>query len=126
MNKYIHLGVAQAKHDPKESEWYKENNFNQDFVRSLEEGDFIICGTSGCRPFMMNQFGLYQFYYESLGIKENPFEGIATCCFVFGKCCFEERLVRRWSCCKKEITGTFHDLSLQHGCFEVDILRKKN
>lgn len=118
---YYHPGYIESKHEKTNVEWYKKNKCDLQFCINLENGDFIPCGGSGGST-LRHRNG--KIVAESASHDTEIYGKKFTCCFVTGKGdCFKKIKVRRWSCCKKELTGSLGDMATIKGCTKIEAIK---
>jgi len=116
-HKCDHSGYIESCHERKNASYYRKlksrskcgtylPTYSRGFCDRLEEGSFIPCGTSGCLAYRECFDDGIPNYRTVVQIPVNHL----TCGYVFGKLCYEQKLVRRWSCCKMTIIGTMADM----------------
>ena len=105
----FHPGFVESCHEPRpHGWWYLKQGHPPNYCDAIEKGGYIVCGTSGSQPWCV----------DSNGEINNRTERVKPpcCCFVTGRDCAGELLKRRWTCCRKEFTGTFYDCLKVQGC----------
>jgi hypothetical protein len=105
----FHPGYVESCHEPRsDSRWYRKEGYPPHYCDALENGGYTVCGNSGSRPWCIDSRGI-------LDTRADKIE-LPCCCFVTGSECTEKVLKRRWTCCRKEFTGTFFDCLIVSGC----------
>lgn len=111
-NTYYHSGYIESSHKKNKS---YSSTFKNDFSKNAQKKEyydtlikfvnkeFVPCGNSGGEIWVMNG-------KKELRLVKLKDSNIITCTYCTGKCCDDEKIVRRWSCCKNGITGTLDDM----------------
>lgn len=121
INKYkmrFHPGHIESCHNKIDNSWYLENHYDHKFCSNLENGYFIACGNTSNN--------LYGSYENKLCLTNKYLsDDKTTCCFVYGKLCWDEKLRRKWTCCNNQTEGTIFDLINIVGCEDSQINDEK-
>jgi hypothetical protein len=117
----MHSLYIKSCHDPKPKiDWFYSNKYDSEFCENLKNGGFIPCGNSGDIVWITEYDKTLCSTFDTDIISMN--NKLKCCCFTSGKNCWENKLMRRWACCKEKVgLYTMSEILSIPGCQFIDI-----